>query len=252
MARKPTLSPTKITTFLACPVKFKWTYLDVRGRWYLRSKSYYSFGTSLHRALERFHDSGDNGVQTTEEAVAALEESWIDAGYRSADEAAEALGEGREIVTRYVEEQLRTEKRAKTLFTERQMRLDMGDFELIGRLDRLDERDNGALEVVDYKSGRSDVDPEEVRNDVAMSCYALLVKRKYPERNVLGSIVAVRTGLTGTVEWSSEEIDQIERDVLEIGTEIIAEDFQERVPVPKPLCRHCDFLPLCRQDPAYE
>jgi len=233
-------------------MKFKWTYLDARGRWYLRSKSYYSFGTSLHQALERFHDAGDNGVQTTEEAVAALEESWIDAGYRSADEAAEALGEGREIVTRYVEQQLKTERRAKTLFTEKQMRLEMGDFDLIGRLDRLDERDDGTLEVVDYKSGRADVDPEEVKNDVAMSCYALLVKRKYPDQPVVGTIVAVRTGNAGTATWTEDELDVIEQDLQQIGAEILTDDFQERVPVPKPLCGHCDFLPLCRQDPAYE
>jgi RecB family exonuclease len=233
-------------------MKFKWTYLDARGRWYLRSKSYYSFGTSLHQALERFHDAGDNGVQTTEEAVAALEESWIDAGYRSADEAAEALGEGREIVTRYVEQQLKTERRAKTLFTEKQMRLEMGDFDLIGRLDRLDERDDGTLEVVDYKSGRADVDPEEVKNDVAMSCYALLVKRKYPDQPVVGTIVAVRTGNAGTATWTDDELDTIEQDLQGLGAEILTDDFHERVPVPKPLCGHCDFLPLCRQDPAYE
>ncbi|RYG26929.1 PD-(D/E)XK nuclease family protein [bacterium] len=252
VARKPTLSPTKITTYLACPVKFKWTYIDARGRWYLRSKSYYSFGTSLHRALERFHDSGDVGVQTTEEAVAALEESWVDAGYRSADEAAEALGEGREIVARYVEEQLRTGKKAKTLFTERQMRWDLGEFALIGRLDRLDEHEDGTLEIVDYKSGRSEVDPEEVRNDIAMSCYGLLVRRKYPDQPVVGTIVAIRTGASGSAAWSDEELNVFEEDLKKLGTEILTEDYPELRPVYKPLCPHCDFLPLCRRDPEFE
>ena len=252
VARKPTLSPTKITTYLACPVKFKWTYVDARGRWYLRSKSYYSFGTSLHRALERFHDSGDAGVQTTEEAVAALEESWIDAGYRSADEAAEALGEGREIVARYVEEQIRAERRAKTLFTERQMRWDLGEFALIGRLDRLDEHDDGTLEIVDYKSGRSEVDPEEVRNDIAMSCYGLLVRRKYPERPVVATIVAIRTGASGSASWTEEEMNVFEDDLKRLGNEILTEDYPELRPVYKPLCPHCDFLPLCRRDPEFE
>ena len=252
MARKPTLSPTKITTYLACPVKYKWTYVDARGRWYLRSKSYYSFGTSLHRALERFHDSGDVGVSTTEEAVAALEESWVDAGYRSADEAAEALGEGREIVARYVEEQIRSERKAKTLFTERQMRYDLGEFALIGRLDRLDEHEDGTLEVVDYKSGRSEVDPEEVRTDIAMTCYGLLVRRKYPGRPVSGSIVAIRTGATGTATWSEAELESFESDLRSLGAEILNEDYAELRPTFKSLCLHCDFLPLCRKDPEFE
>ncbi|HCE00424.1 MAG TPA: hypothetical protein DER07_05235, partial [Armatimonadetes bacterium] len=83
MARKPTLSPTKISTYLACPSKYRWTYVDERGRWYIRSKSYFSFGTTLHKVLQRFHDSRDAGVQTVGQALAAYEESWIEAGFES-------------------------------------------------------------------------------------------------------------------------------------------------------------------------
>ena len=71
MARKQTLSPSKITTYLACPVKFGWTYLDPRGKWYLKSKSYYSFGSTLHKVLERFHNAGDTGVTTVGDALQA-------------------------------------------------------------------------------------------------------------------------------------------------------------------------------------
>lgn len=251
MARKPTLSPTKITTYLACPVKYKWTYVDARGRWYLRSKSYYSFGSSLHRALERFHDSGDVGVQTTDEAVAALEESWIEAGYRSADEAAEALGEGREILARYVEEHIKSERPARTLYVERQMRHDLGDFTLIGRLDRLDEYEDGSLEIIDYKSGRSEVDQAEVKDDVAMSCYQLLVRRKFPDQPVRATIVALRSGASASASLSDEEIDQLEQDLRQLGNEILNEDYFEVRPVFKPICPHCDFLPLCRRDPEF-
>ena len=35
----------------------KIAYVDDRGKWYLKAKSYYSFGTTLHRVLERFHDA---------------------------------------------------------------------------------------------------------------------------------------------------------------------------------------------------
>jgi RecB family exonuclease len=252
VARKPTLSPSKITTYLACPVKFKWTYLDARGRWYLRSKSYYSFGTSLHRALERFHDSGDVGVQTTNEAVAALEESWIDAGYRSADEAAEALSEGREIVSRYVADQLLINRSSRTLFTERQMRVAMPSFDLVGRVDRLDEHEDGTLEIVDYKSGRAEVEVSEVQADIAMCCYALLVKRKYPEQSVRGTIIALRSGASATASWTDTDIELIEEDLVALGAQILSDDFPEMRPSPKPLCAHCDFLPLCRKDPEFE
>ncbi|HEY0867819.1 MAG TPA: PD-(D/E)XK nuclease family protein [Fimbriimonas sp.] len=251
MPRKPTLSPSKITTYLACPVKFRWTYVDARGRWYLRSKSYYSFGSSLHRVLERFHDSNDAGVTTTDEALGALEESWIDAGFSSAEEMAEAYGEGREILERYVSVTKQRPTEAKTLFVERQLRYDLGDFVLIGRLDRLDEWPDGRLEVVDYKSGRQEVTEEEVADDIAMACYQLLVRRKFPDRPVCATIIALRTGASATVGLTDEQIDEFEADLRRLGNDILGEDYEELVPVFKPLCLRCDFLPLCRKHPEF-
>jgi hypothetical protein len=92
---KPSLSPSKITTFLACPTKYYWTYIDPKGRYYLRSKHYYSFGTTLHRVLQQFHDASETGVATVGDAVRAMEENWVSAGYTSAEHMAEAAGEGR-------------------------------------------------------------------------------------------------------------------------------------------------------------
>ena len=94
MSRKPTLSPTKISAYLACPVLYRWTYADARGRPYLRAKSYYSFGSTLHRVLEKFHQAPDDGVPTVQQMAAEYEESWIDAGFSNAAEMAEAYGEG--------------------------------------------------------------------------------------------------------------------------------------------------------------
>ncbi|CAN5629176.1 PD-(D/E)XK nuclease family protein [soil metagenome] len=251
MPRKPTLSPTKLTTYLACPVKYKWTYIDARGKWYLRSKSYYSFGSSLHKALERFHNSSDVGVTTTQEAVAALEESWIDAGYSSSEEMAEALGIGREIIEKATVQHLQKRQGVKTLFVERQFRYDMDEFVLIGRLDRLDEYPNGDLEIVDYKSGRLGVTQEEVSEDVAMGIYQLLVRRKFPDQAVRATIMALRTGEEASASMSDEKLGEFESDIKALCVQVLYEDWDELTPVFKPLCPHCDFLPLCRKHPDF-
>jgi putative RecB family exonuclease len=250
--RKPTLSPSKITTYLACPVKFRWTYVDDRGKWYLRSKSYYSFGSTLHRVLERFHDSGDAGVQTTDEVMAAYEESWIDAGYASAEEMAEAFGEGRQILERHVQEAMAKPREAKTIFVERQFRKDLGDFALIGRVDRVDEYPDGTIEIVDYKSGREGVTEEEVATDIAMASYQLLLKHKFPDRPVRARIIALRTGASAAAAMNDAELAQFERDLIRLGQEILGEDYPELTPVFKPICPRCDFLPLCRKHPEFQ
>ncbi|MCX6340981.1 MAG: PD-(D/E)XK nuclease family protein, partial [Fimbriimonadales bacterium] len=167
--RRPTLSPSKITTFLACPNKYLWTYVDSRGKWYLKAKSYYSFGSTLHKVLERFHDSGDAGVTTVGDALQAYEESWIDAGYSSQEEMQEAFGEGREIILATLSDERVAERKAKVLAVEKLLKYNMGDFDLVGRIDRIDEHEDGTLEIIDYKSGRSTITDSEVETDLAMA-----------------------------------------------------------------------------------
>jgi len=249
--RKPSISPSKITTYLACPVKYRYTYIDTRARWLLRAKSYYSFGTTLHRVLQRFHDSGDTGVTTTAEVLAAYDESWIDAGFSSAEEMAEAYGEGKQILERHVAATLERPEAAKTLFVERQLRHDFGDFVLIGRLDRVDEYEDGTLEVVDYKSGRESVSEEDIAADIAMNCYQLLLRKKYPDHPVRARIFALRSASSAVHAMTEAEMEEFERDIALLARMILTENFDERRPVRLPLCAHCDFLPACEQDPDF-
>jgi RecB family exonuclease len=249
--KKPSLSPTKLTTYLACPVRYRWTYLDPRGKWYLKSKSYYSFGTTLHRVLQRFHDEGDVGVSSVEQALAAYEESWIDAGYSSADEMQEAFGDGKAILEEHVGGELLAQKTSKTLYLERQISMDFDQFRLIGRVDRVEEHLDGSIEVIDYKSGRSSVSEEQVRSDLAMACYQLILKRKFPDRRVFATIIALRARDRASADLSDAELEEFEQDLVHLGDQILNDEWMDRIPAYKTICSDCDFLTLCRQHPDF-
>ncbi|HVL40403.1 MAG TPA: PD-(D/E)XK nuclease family protein [Fimbriimonadaceae bacterium] len=252
MARKPTLSPSKITTYLACPLRYRWTYLDEIGKWYLRSKACYSFGVTLHRVLERFHGAGEAGVPTVHEVLADYEESWVSAGFTSAEEMAEAYGEGKEILSRYVEHHQRTACDSKTLFVEKLLRRDFGEFVLIGRVDRVDEHEDGSLEIIDYKSGRELITSEDVMHDIAMACYACLLQSQFPGRVVRATMVALRSGERASYTMSPDEHEEFAFAIGELGRRILCHEWAEIVPVAKPLCRSCDFLPLCRRHHEFD
>lgn len=220
--------------------------MDARGKWYVRSKSYYSFGTTLHGVLQRFHDEGDQGVKTVDEAMAALEESWIEAGYQSQDEMMLALAEGKRMVGAYVERVKRAAVTTRTMFVEKLLRKDLGDFVLLGRVDRVDEHEDGRLEVIDYKSGRETVGEDDVRYDLAMGCYQLLLSHAFPEREVFCTVVALRTGIRASAAMSGEELTEFERDLQKLGGIVLGMEWGEDLPVWKErLCPTCDFLPLC-------
>lgn len=252
MPRKPTLSPTKISIFLACPHKYYWTYVDAKGRWYLRAKSYYSFGSTFHKVLQRFHDSSDKGVESTHQALAAYEDGWIDAGFSSHEEMQDAFGEGKQILERYVEESLQDQQANKVFMVEKQLRKAFGeDFDLVGRLDRVDEHPDGTLEIIDYKSGRHSVSEEDVASDLAMSIYQLLLKDKFPDRPVKATILALRSGIRASHSLSEDELAELQEDLLQLGRMILGSNWEERRPSPKALCQYCDFGPLCGKDSEF-
>lgn len=251
MTRRPTLSPSKITCYLACPQQYYWTYVNPRGKWYLRTKSAYSFGLSLHRVLERFYDEREQGVATTHQALAALEETWIEAGYSSAEEMQEALGEGKAILSHYLEEVDVRPFEGNTLHVEFRLKQPMGEWDLIGRADRIVERPDGAIDLFDYKSGRRLVNPEDVATDIAMSAYAAMARSVFPGRQIQGTLIPLRGGEPATHLFTDSELDEFLFAVRELGDRILNHEWAELEPVPKAICKGCDFLKLCLRDVRY-
>jgi putative RecB family exonuclease len=221
--------------------------VDDRGKWYLRSKSYYSFGTTLHKVLEQFHRADETGVETTAQALAAYEDNWIDAGFSSAEEMAEAYHEGKEMLERHVDDHKKRETTARVLFVEKQLKFDMDLFELTGRIDRVDEHEDGTLEIVDYKAGRDSVTEDDVSTDIAMSCYQLLLAKQFPDRRIIATIYALRSGRHASASMSSEELARFEADVRLLGGEIMTQEYYDLTPRLKRLCEGCDFIALCKR-----
>lgn len=246
--RKPgklTLSPTKINTYLACKVMYIYTYVHRLSRFYYRPKLHHSFGASLHRALEEFHKRGGAETQSTEQLTETLHQAWASLGYSSQEEEQEHLEAAAQFLEQYHAD-YRIEG-VKTIATEKMLKHDMGEFNLMGRIDRLDEHPDGHIEVIDYKSGRMSVNQDEVRNDLAMGIYSHLVRKANPERRVTASIYCLRSGEKAEVEFSEEETTALEDGVRAIAAEIARIDEDTVVePVWLPhVCPECDYLMLC-------
>ncbi len=259
MARRPTLSPSKLTCYLACPHKYYWTYESAHGQWFLKSHSYFSFGLSLHRALETFHRNAGAGVDVREALLGALDENWIQSGYGSADEMQAAFGEAKAILGGIADdlEESRSEGvdlGVRVLFIEKSLRKSMGEWDLIGRADRIDLIDSietPVVNIVDYKSSRAGILAEEVANDVAMSSYALMVRDLFPGHQIRATIHALQSKETAHFDWTDEGLDEFEFSVRELGEAIRNHHWDEFHPVPKRLCATCDFVSLCRKSPHY-
>lgn len=231
--------------FLTCPLKYKLIYVTKVGRYYYTPNIGDSFGASLHRAIADFHSSGGHDTQSPEQLAERLKNTWTSIGYTSSEQESEHLELGENMLHEYYKN---SRSGAVTILTEKQLREDMGEFILTGRLDRLDEHPDGALEIIDYKSGRASVTSEQIHDDLAMSIYQFLVKRKYPGRRSIATIHCLRTGHQASAELTNAELAELELMIRQVASDMLAiTEETELQPCHIPACDCCDFIKICER-----
>lgn len=241
--RLPRLSPTKLNTYLTCPRQYFYSYIRKLPR---RARSYFSFGTSLHSALQEFHEQGGSRTQEVGALLEGLQNSWVDAGYATPQEQAERFDLGQQLLESYYQaESFRQSDRAPsdTLFMEKTLSTPLDGFVLTGRIDRVDRRPDGLVEVLDYKSGWYVPTQEDLENDLAIAIYQLLVATELRTAPVLGTIYNLRANEAVSIQRDQARLEAVRENVTELF-HILDRD-EEYVPTPGAHCDHCDYSRYC-------
>ena len=244
-------SPSKLLAWLDCPRRYRMQYLD-RPRPVARPpRAHTSVGVATHSALRDFWDL--TPPERTPTAVERLvRQSWIDVGFRDAEQSAQ----WRDRTTRRVTEYLRGVDRGRQpLGVERTVSLHTETLAVTGRLDRLDDRD-GELVVVDYKTGRAPLTDDDARTSLPMALYAVAAAGMFrrrcervelhhlPTGKILSHEHTPQTLLRKVAEAESIAVDlrRADADFAQKGAESTL--FEPRV---SPICRWCDFRAHCPQ-----
>lgn len=237
--RLPRFSPTRISLYLFCPRAYQLYY--ERGLKWGGITAGHAFGGNLHRVLQTFHERGGPASLSADELIADLRSRWSTAGFASSDEAAAELASGEALLLQYY--QSAREAGRVTLWTEKTVQHRYEDFVLFGKVDRLDRRPDGSLEIVDYKSGRLSITEDEVRASLALQIYQLIVARQHPGVAVHTGIHCLRSGHCASVERSPAELDELEREIVEVVHTIMAD--REMRAHPGEQCRTCVYPRVC-------
>ncbi|MFV2142801.1 MULTISPECIES: RecB family exonuclease [Isoptericola] len=253
--RPPALSPSRAGDFMQCPLLFRFRAVD---RLPEPPSSAAARGTLVHSVLERLYDA-PLGERTREAALDLLPGEWdrlVEAEPRyarlflpdgdAADQPLETWldGAGRLLGTYFtLEDPNRLEPEARELYVESQ--LEDGPL-LRGIVDRLDVAPNGAIRVVDYKSGRSPRPGFENKALFQMRFYGLVVWR---ERGVLPKmlqLVYLGDGQVLRAEPQERELEVTETKIRGVWDAITtAARRGEFVPRPSKLCGWCAHQDIC-------
>lgn len=166
------LSYTKFRMYSTCPLMYKLFYIDGHPE---RPRPEYSFGRSVHAAIQAFHER-EPPPATLEELMGYLDQHWVTEGHRSPDEEAGQRELARRILRDFFEDETRDGYRAP-LAVEMSFNIEVDGIPLTGRMDAVNRLEDGSLEVLDYKSGDREHTEASVAGSPQLGIYQMAVER---------------------------------------------------------------------------
>ncbi len=262
--------PTRLTTWLDCPRRYRMTYLDRPTPPKGPPWAHTSLGAAVHTALKRWYDL-PAGRRTPEAGGDLLEECWLPDGFRDDAQSAQWLAQCRVMIERYLAGQ---DPEDEPRGIERTVAMRTDTLALSGRVDRIDERivadvdgvaqDEEELVIVDYKTGRWVPDTDEVRGSLALALYALAAGRTLRQR--CRTVELHHLPSASVVRWvhTEESLLRHLRRAEDIGAEAAAAEVEWRAglserpadwadvfaPKPGSMCGWCDFARHCPEGRA--
>jgi len=261
-ARLYACTPTRLATWLDCPRRYRFAYLDRPAPAKGPPWAHNSVGASVHNALAAWWRL-PRRARTPPRAAALLAGGWLPEGFR--DDAQSALWRGRaaSMVERYTE---RLDPDDEPVGVERTVAARTAVVALSGRVDRLDVRrdsDGGEqVVVVDYKTGRRPPTPDDARGSLALAIYAVAAGRVLRKRCRRVELHHVPTGSVVAHEHAEESLRRHLRRAESIASEASTADAVYRAglpperldshfpPRPGPLCGWCDYAKSCPEGAA--
>src|SRR3954469_1475519 len=245
------LSPSRASDFMTCPLLYRYRTID---RLPEEPSADALRGTLVHKDLEdlfdlpsqtRTPDRARDLLVPTWDALPAAEPGLAELFADEGPDVAEWLASCRGGVDRYftLEDPRRLEPAERELYVEALL-----DSRLLlrGFVDRLDVAPDGAIRVVDYKTGRSPGEMFEAKALFQMKFYALVIWRT---RDVVPAMLQlVYLGNGEMLRYVPDEHDLLatERKVEAIWRAIrIAEESGDWGPRRSKLCAWCSFQSLC-------
>ncbi|MBI4252632.1 UvrD-helicase domain-containing protein [Candidatus Uhrbacteria bacterium] len=255
-------SYSQLAAFQKCPLQYKYAFvvkLPVFG------KPALSFGRTLHLTLQKFFEqcielerrdqqqlfkSAENLYTDNHQALPSLDtlfelydQCWIDEWFSSKRQKEEYRQRGCDILKRLHEEVSRTPMRTKAL--ERDFIIRFGDYPdqitIKGRMDRVDECDDGTVEIIDYKTGT----PKDklTREDKEQLLYYQIASQEvFGEHPSKLTYYYLDDGSTITFIGSDEDIQKLRSKAATIVGQIRESTFEA---TPGWHCRFCDFRDIC-------
>jgi len=236
------LSASAIEAYASCPMKYLFQNV-----WSIRGGPHatMTFGSVMHTTIKEFVGETRKRRKISFEDVAMIyDRQWSSAGFPDDYLEAEYRKAGREQLESF--HRSHTAAPPDVLHQERGFELPLEHNVVVtGRMDQINDIGNGAVEILDYKTGKPK-DAKKADESLQLGVYALAASEVLeldPQRLVFYNLT---TNEAVATTRDAKALAQTKQTIREVADRIRAGDFGAR---PGFVCRNCDYKPLC---PAHE
>ncbi|MCI4369607.1 MAG: PD-(D/E)XK nuclease family protein [Thermoplasmata archaeon] len=265
MATRAPLSYSSVRTYLECPQRWKFLYVDHLSE---APRGYFSFGRTVHSVLEelvrplvvptaRRTASGESqrtlddwkgpgaapaarALMGKEELLSAYARLWVSEGYNSPEEEARYRKLGEEILLGYHRKIDR--EPPLPVAVEEHLEADWGGITIHGYIDRIDRTPSGGLDVLDYKTSR-ELTKDDAEGSDQLGLYQVLVQQNYSEPVERLTLYHLRSLKPLRSEpRAPAALGELFGRVEQVADGLHSERYE---PTPGRHCGRCEFRPLC-------
>lgn len=236
------LSFTRISTYLTCPLQYKYRYaLKIP----VPLSSAASFGSSVHLALQKFYEQVQAQKKVSKKDLLKIfDKVWLPVGYEDRAYEEKMHQRGEIMLTAYYDKFYQEKViplELEQLFT---IRLDK-KLKIGGKIDRIDSLGGGKIEIIDYKTGKIK-SSKDIEDDLQMTVYAMAATDKGIYHKKVEQVVLSFYFLGNQEKISStrtnEQLVKAKDRLTKIAGEIESGKFEAKV---GPWCDFCDFKLIC-------
>ena len=247
-------TPSRLTTWLDCPRRYRMTYLDRPAPQRGPAWAHSTVGAVIHLALARWWDL-PLPRRTPSGARGLVDRAWQTEGFLDAAQAHRWRGYAGEMVEGYVEG---LDPADEPVGVERTVAFRTATLAVSGRVDRVDLRGEEVV-VVDYKTGRSALSTDDARGSLALALYARAAARTLRRACTRVELHHLPSGQVHAWEHTTASLDRHVGRAEAIAAEsaaataaLVAGGSAEELfpPRPGPLCGWCDLARHCPEGRA--
>lgn len=227
------LSYSKITTYLSCPLNFRFTYVDRLSQPVL---PYHKLGNILHKTLNEYHRRRKEMLPSFSEVLSFYREKWG----KIPESQSKYFLDGREMLIKYYYETKAKEE--NSYFLEQRFHIPINGVVILGRLDRADRLPNGSFEIIDYKTGKQLPTEEALEQDLQLGLYHLVFEKLTGISPKYLSFYFLRYGKKLTTQRDHNQLCRVMEIISKTAQGIGRGDFE---PKEGKHCRYCGFTDCC-------